>query len=504
MINRLLSTGSPGLTFGSTPEKSSRRSFLTQLLVAGSVLVAGAVGADTFTSVTGASKASRFNTNPAMTAFDQIVERYLNESPNGKEALERVQQNLARIDAKTMTPQYQGLHMLFDHHLQGRLFELNDGPSLMRMGVDLTKPKTELEERLLEHKRFGRPSPQLMEGGIGKRRYDAILNIDNFVNLDSDGLTRLAKQRYDAIEAEMKQIAKRIDPSKDWRAIYMDLRKEHPKQEDLMGVYRKEVERARQFLKDKNLISLPKEQLEVIETPDWYRGRIPYAAYLPGRGPSGQFMVTTVIDTDPAKAEEQLRAHSYGFIPPVVVHEAMPGHHTQHVHDSYNRVDQTNPSKRTLAAILEMTDRNTYFLEGWGVYSEEMVRENGYYTKPQEELFALRNILWRAARAWIDPQIHTGKMKYNEAVDFMVNNVLLERDRAEIEVNRYYQQPTVVSSYMVGMLQIQQLRAQLKAAQGNGFNLKNFHDSLLKGHEIPVPVIARMQFDQDLLLPRVP
>jgi uncharacterized protein (DUF885 family) len=303
----------------------------------------------------------------------------------------------------------------------------------------------------------------------------------------------------------MRQVAAQIDPDKDWREIYMELRKQHPKQEELLDVYRQEVEKARTFLKEKDLISMPPETLRVIETPPFYRRNVPYAAYIGGPRGTGTFMVTTVVNDDPKKAEEQLQAHSYGFIPPVVVHEAFPGHHLQHVHDGQVVIDETNPKNKTLVRVLNLTDRSTFFIEGWGLYSEVMMRENGYYDKPEAHLFALRNLLWRASRAMIDPQIHTGKMKYDEAVSFLVENVLLERDRAEMEVNRYYYRPVEVASYMIGNLQIQQLREQVKAGTAkDDFKLKHFHDSLLKGKELPVPVLAKMRFNQDLLLPKLP
>lgn len=419
---------------------------------------------------------------------------------------------LKKIDNKALDQRYQGLYMLFDHSLQRELFDRAEGTNLKKLGVDISRPKA-WPGHLESAKIYPKPSKALLEqGGIGKKNYDALLRIDHFVNLDSDELIRLAKQQYDLLEGEIKVLSAKIDPNKDWRDVYRELRKSHPTKEGLLDEYRKEVDKARAFLKAKDLISIPKrEKIEVIETPAWYRDSVPFAAYLPQGNGRGQFFVTTLIDSDPAKEEEQLRAHNYGFIPSVVVHEAYPGHHIQHAHTDQVKLDPTDPSNKTLRKVFEMTPYSAYFGEGWGVYSEEMMREQGYYAKGTEkmrpeavEMVAMRNVLWRAARAWIDPQVNTGKMTYEQAVDFLVDRVLMERDRAELEVNRYFRNPTEVPSYMVGKLQFQQLREQLKTGQGKAFVLKNFHDEIFKeGKELPVPVIARMRFDQPLDLPKV-
>jgi uncharacterized protein (DUF885 family) len=93
-------------------------------------------------------------------------------------------------------------------------------------------------------------------------------------------------------------------------------------------------------------------------------------------------------------------------------------------------------------------------------------------------------------------------MTYQEAVQFLGDNVVMEQDRAEMEVNRYFRRPTEVASYMVGKMQFQQLRKQLEQKEGKNFQLKAFHDKLLsEGQEIPVPPLARILYDESVALP---
>lgn len=436
--------------------------------------------------------------------FDQLVETFYEEWPQTKPEFSRFRQKLETIDPSLLDQRYQGLYMLFDRHLEKELFYLEEGGALNRLGIEEASRRMDFFRKAFpisrEHLVYPEPRSELKSGGVGKHLYDALLKLENFVDLDSEGLIQLAKAQYEAIEAEMNQLAVKINPAaKSWREVYLELGKHQPKPKDLLKVYRSEIERTRSFLQKQDLVDIPPETLKVKETPAFLRDSLPYAGYMIGAGTTGTFLVTTLLDNDPQKREEQMRAHSYWFIPPVVVHEAFPGHHLQHVHDALADIDRKSPGGKTFQRILDLAGRNSFFTEGWGLYCEAMVRENGYYTRSEEDLGALRNMLWRAARAWIDPQIHTGRMNYEQAVDFLVDNILLDRDRAKIEVNRYYQRPGEVPSYLIGNLQIQQLRKQVKESGNKGaFSLKDFHNALLRGKELPVPVLAKMQFNQNL------
>jgi hypothetical protein len=508
---------------GVAQESKKQKRKWPQILLASQALLTGLAGFQTL-------RADEFNKTPGKSAsppivqiqpvppeekakatrqFDELIEAYTNNSVQEAPALEK----LRKIQYQALDQRYQGYHMLFEHYLERQLFVAKHDEQFKRLGVDIT-PEKEWRGHL--DIKYPKPSKALLaQGGIGKENYDALLKLENFINLNSEELTAFAKAQFDRLEKEMNQRAKVLDPTqKDWRGVYNTLRKQHPSKKDLLGVYKKEAERAKAFLIEKNLITIPKERLQVIETPAYYRDSIPFAAYLPQGNGRGSFMVTTVIDEDPAKEEEQLRAHNYGFIPAVVVHEAFPGHHLQNAHTDAvsGKIDETDPKNNTMLKVYGLIPRNHFFIEGWGVYSEVLMQEQGYYQKIESpmkpealELFAMRNILWRAARAWIDPQVHTGKMSYEQAVDFLVDHVLLERDRAEIEVNRYFQKPTDVASYLVGEMQLHQLRDQLQKEDPQNFQLKKFHDTLFQeGRDLPVPVIARILFNQPLLLEKPP
>jgi len=194
----------------------------------------------------------------------------------------------------------------------------------------------------------------------------------------------------------------------------------------------------------------------------------------------GFFYVTPISRrlTDEQK-EEQLQGHSKYKIPIIALHEGYPGHHLQLTHAS-----------RT-GSLLRKLLRTTVFVEGWALYCEEMMYEAGYYTDPRIVFMKWLVELWRACRVIIDVGLHTRTMNYQQAVDFLVREVLVERVHAEKEVTRYTLSPTQPLSYVIGKKQILALRSAYQNKAGTAFRLRDFHDELLSFGSIPVVLIQR-------------
>ena len=133
-------------------------------------------------------------------------------------------------------------------------------------------------------------------------------------------------------------------------------------------------------------------------------------------------------------------------------------------------------------------------VEGWAVYSEQLMRETKYYRTDQERLFQLVNLLWRAVRVVLDVGLHTRGMTPAEAVDYMVEHLPIERSSAEAEVRRYCAWPTYQLCYAVGRREILRLRDSYRDAVGATFSLKEFHDTLLRYGGMPVS-LARWGMD---------
>jgi uncharacterized protein (DUF885 family) len=194
----------------------------------------------------------------------------------------------------------------------------------------------------------------------------------------------------------------------------------------------------------------------------------------------GFFYVTPLDERlPPEKQEEQLQGHSSYKIAVTALHEAYPGHHLQLV-----KANRSNSDVRRVLGT-------TVFIEGWALYCEEMMYEQGFYTDPRIRLMQLKDQVWRGCRVLIDVGLHTQGMTYEQAVDMLVKRGKLERVNAEVEVNRYCMQPTQPMSYIIGKHQIMDLRKEYESWLGSKFNLREFHDKLLSYGSIPVAIVRK-------------
>lgn len=318
---------------------------------------------------------------------------------------------------------------------------------------------------------------------VGEKFYNFLLSVHHQLPYTADDLLSMGNRTVKETQAEMTFLAKKINPRKSWIEIVADLKKKHPPKGTLLSFYKKEMARARDFVKKKDLVTIPKgESLSMIETPVFQRNVIPYAAYMPPapfeKRQEGFFWVTPINEKMPAKQqEEQLQGHnSYGVVL-TALHEAYPGDHLQLVHS--NMIN--SKVRRQFGTSL--------FAEGWALYCEELMYEEGFYTKPETRLLQLKDQLWRACRVVIDASLHTHRMSFNKAVEMLVDVAKLEKTNAIAEVKRYSYTPTQPMTYIMGKMEILELRGDFKKAVGKAFNLKKFHDQLLSYGTIPIRMV---------------
>lgn len=312
----------------------------------------------------------------------------------------------------------------------------------------------------------------------GPELFAFLLRESLFLDESADQLRERGEAVVARTVAQMNVLAKRIDPkAKDWVDVVAALKAKHPTAAELLPVYRREVARARRFLVDRDAVPLPEpDDLQVIETPVFERNTLTASytaapAFDPGT--RGLFAVTPVDLAAPkAKQEEMLREHDFADVVDTVVHEAYPGHHLQH---AFARLHPSIVRKATSASI---------FAEGWGLYSEEMMAELGYFTD-EERLMQLEWTLVRATRVVIDVGLHTKGMTFDDAVKMLTDVVHLERTLAVSEVKRYTMDPTQPLGYLIGREMLFRLRERYKARAGAAYTLKAFHKELLSHGTIP-------------------
>ena len=308
---------------------------------------------------------------------------------------------------------------------------------------------------------------------VGREHYDWILRRYHLLDLSAEELREIGKKALDETRREQEEVAREIDPERSVTEIVEELKASHPSASGLRDHYASEMARARDFVAKQGLVTIPEnEVLEVIDTPVFFRKLFPYAAYHPA-GPfeprqRGLFYVTPVDESlPPDQQERQLRGHGVHTIPIIALHEAYPGHHLQLI--------RSNANPRKARKLLH----NTVFIEGWALYCEEMMKQEGFYEDPRARLSQLKETVWRASRVVVDVGLQLGEMSVEEAVDFMVNEASLERISAEAEVKRYAGNPTQPSSYLVGKLAITDIRRRYEEREGAAFDLREFHDAVL-------------------------
>jgi uncharacterized protein (DUF885 family) len=325
---------------------------------------------------------------------------------------------------------------------------------------------------------------------VGREYYEWLLREVHLLDFDSDELLALGRRTIEETKAAMARVASGIDPDRDWREIVKELKADHPPADGLRERYAFEMERARRFVVERDLVTIPEgEKLDVIDTPVFARKLLPYAAYMPA-GPfearqQGFFWVTPIDASRPeADQERQLRGHGLRSIPVIALHEGYPGHHLQLV-----RANANTRKARKLSW-------NNVFIEGWALYCEEMMKDVGFLVDPATRLFQLKDMLWRAARVVVDVGLQRGEMSIDEAIDVLVDEASLERVNATAEVMRYTGNPTQPSSYLVGKLEIMEIRRRYEERLGADFDLKTFHDKLLDVGSVP-PKLARVALGID-------
>jgi hypothetical protein len=262
----------------------------------------------------------------------------------------------------------------------------------------------------------------------------------------------------------------------DWSATLDRVKDDHPDADGLLPAYRRELERLESFVFQEDLATNPDAEARVEPTPEFLRPVMGFAAYLPA-GPfdtwqQGYFWVT------PPPDEAGLRDHAFATIPAVAAHEGYPGHHLQMT--SVNRI----PSL-TRRAI-----RSPVMIEGWGLYTEQLMADVGYYDDAAR-LAQLAMRLLRALRIVLDMELQSGELTYQAAVERAVSVARLEESTARSEVARYTMTPTQPFSYLVGALELERLRAATQTRLGEDFRLRRFHDRVLAYGHMPPTLVAR-------------
>jgi uncharacterized protein (DUF885 family) len=317
------------------------------------------------------------------------------------------------------------------------------------------------------------------EYAIGVERYSRLLREKELLQDDAMSLRERGRREYDRLADELRRFAQQIERTDDWSRVLQQLNMDHPATPDAMlQSYTEWTKRARQFLKDRELVTLPPGEECSVEPSLLFQRPVTAVASYNSPPPfsasmHGHFFVPFPPDgASEQEVQQRLENNSYASIPTTSAHEAYPGHHWHLV------TAKSNPSR------IRRTFRTPYFSEGWGLYAEQVMREQGFFTDPRQEMSQVEATLFRAARIIVDTSLHIGDMSFEEAVEFMRTRANLPEPTARAEVTRYCAWPTQASAYLTGCLEI--LRIRDRFLSENRGTLREFHDRVARSGALPI------------------
>ena len=322
---------------------------------------------------------------------------------------------------------------------------------------------------------------------VGAEHYDLLLRNKHFVEHDAQSLLRLGRELFEKTKRDLAELAAEIAPGKTIAEAARAIQEIHPTLDQVLPAYQKAMEAARRFVKERGLVTFPpKEELHVVHTPEFRRHEIPFAAYL---SPSpkdpdqvGYYYVT------PVKEDDLLLEHNWVGLENTSVHESYPGHHLQF------SVANSLPTASTLPRLM---NESSVFYEGWALYCEQLMQEEGFLQSKEHRFVMLKDRLWRALRIIIDVQTQTGAMTYDEAADLMARELHFPRQQACGDLNWYSQSPSGPMGYALGWSMINRLRERERQRLGEKFNLREFHDKLLSAGSISLPLVEQRCFRRE-------
>lgn len=316
---------------------------------------------------------------------------------------------------------------------------------------------------------------------MGKAAYERLLKEQYLLPYDSEYLFNYGREQFDVTVSELKKIAARIDPSKDWKEVAKDVKKDTPEPLKMIEVHQEWVNKARAHVLEKNLIPIPwKERVDVVVRPAYLRKNSYYGSFEWAKAPDkdgvwvGRMLLNPYQpEWDDETKRQYMAEHDWGTVIVTAPHETYAGHHVQGIYQA------NNPYK------LRRNFGTPIFFEGWGFYNEALAYETGFFPTDQIRFRQLQLQLWRVARVIWDVGLNTGRMSYEECVTLLSEGVGFLRWAAELEVDGSATTPGYRIGYFMGASEIMRMREEVKTLRGAAFTLSDFHERLLKVGNMP-------------------
>lgn len=335
-----------------------------------------------------------------------------------------------------------------------------------------------LEDHLGEH---------VSDWRLGKERYAKKFRFTLETGKTPEALLAEAEADLVKTRAEMARLAA---PRTVEQAL-ADIASHHATPATYMDSARQALKEATAFVKAKSLVAVPpNDNLEVIETPEFMRGGYPVGGFngAPPLEPKlgAFFWVTPIPSSWPqARIDSKLREYNDSGMQHLTVHEAMPGHYLQ---GEYANAVQP-PSRRLLRNVFG----NGPYVEGWAVYAQQLMADQGYKSGSLGFRLTLQKQLLRViGNTILDVRLQTLNMSDQEALDLMIQSTYQEKEEAIEKLQRAKLLACQLPTYYAGLKGWLDVRDHYRAKRGAAFGLEEFHEKALKEGAVPMPVLDRL------------
>ncbi len=399
-----------------------------------------------------------------------------------------------RIHAETAVKQNSGVLNLIDELVVPQLGTLPQAQQTELKAVIATARTAVAQHQLwLERKLLPAAAGDFR---LGAARYDAKLRFSLDTPLTRQEIRARAQSELQRVRGEMYDIARAVlagrsdapplpvmpDPTEQQTAILAALElayDQRPARDKVFETAEHAFAETSRFVKAHDLVTLYNDPLQIVPMPEFARGVALAYCDSPGpldRGQKTFFAVSPIPqEWDDSQVNSYLREYNTRSIYALTIHEAMPGHYVQLMHA--NRYD--SPLRAVLASGA--------FIEGWAVYTERMMVEEGFLNHdPLMHLIQLKWYLRTIANAILDQAVHVDGLSREEAMHLMMHDTFQQEREAASKWARAQLTATQLSTYFVGVQEHLALRAEAQKAWGTEFTLKRYHDAVLSYGSPPV------------------
>lgn len=336
---------------------------------------------------------------------------------------------------------------------------------------------------------------------LGKELYEKQFEFEIQSEKKAEELYQLALKRKAHLHDKMHEIVLKLWPKYFGndappeerlvaiRTMIDTLSVNHARPEDFQKEIEEQLPELTKFVNEKNLLYLdPSKPLVVRKEPAYQAGLAGASINAPGPYDTlgnTYYNVGSLHGWSPERAQSYLREYNDYILQILNIHEAIPGHYTQLVY--------ANKSKSIIKSILA----NGAMIEGWAVYTEQMMLEEGYGNdEPEMWLMWYKWNLRTVCNTILDYAVHVEGMNREEALDLLINQAFQQTAEAQGKWHRVTVSSVQLTSYFAGYTEIIGLREELQKKQGSEFSLKKFHENFLSYGNAPVKDIRKLMLDE--------